>query len=257
MQVVEHLWYSCCDKRPHTLRPAEQKVAANSNPQHTPRQVRVFLDGKAQDLLAGANPSQESASGAPITGFGIVFMYSQQGTLCVHNVMEGSPAAEARPEPIAVGDILFSIDSCQVYRKDLRFVNQLMAQTLGMGNECVLGFFTSTPPKAPGERGSMRIKTVVLYRQGVAHTFEANETCSAASAENISAISSEDAAAADEDLPNDQKFAKANQLRHKGNYTHAVQSYRKILANVADTYANKHVVKAESCGGGFLGKENL
>ena len=262
------LLWACCDKRANGIGRA---IDIDRSKEYVPSRVSDELAKKRGFTAPNADSNQRSpflkTGGAlPTSGFGIVFAQNDQGFLYVHSLVSGSPASMAKPE-ICVGDILSSIDSVSVYRKDLSFVAKCMNGSLKRST--VFGFCHG----GIQENGDSQVKTVVLSRQIVKAMKEPEirgpertevSPLPSAQGEDVELPSkskirfsdeSEIATPTEVDTSADEELSTANKLRDQGSYSDAIKLYRKILKDFAANHQNNQ--KTSVKGMDVKEKENL
>jgi hypothetical protein len=267
------LW-ACCDKRATGI---SRAVDVERSKDCLASRVSDELAKKRGFPAQNENSNQRSpfllkAGGTmPTSGFGIVFAQNDEGFLYVHSLVSGSPASMAKPE-ICVGDILSSIDSVSVYKKDLSFVAKCMNGSLKRNT--VFGFCNGSIE----EDGNCQIKTVVLSRREskIMKAMKEPEIRGPERAEISPLTSMQDSdiemptktkirssddsentsfEAKEVDSSADEELSMANKLRDQGSYSDAIKLYRKILKDFAANHQNnpKTLVKETDMGD----KENI
>jgi hypothetical protein len=258
------LLWACCDKRANGIGRA---VDIDRSKEYLPSRVSDEVAKKRgfanAEVNQRASPSLKTGGALPTSGFGIIFAQNDQGFLYVHSLVSGSPASMAKPE-ICVGDILSSIDSVSVYKKDLSFVAKCMNGSLKRNT--IFGFCNGNIQ----ENGDSQIKTVVLCRNIVKAMQEPeirgperNEISPFPSkkGEDIEMPSktkilfsddSENTKTTEVDTSADEELSIANQLRDQGSYTDAIKLYRKILKDFAANHQNN-----QKTYGRGMDKENM
>jgi hypothetical protein len=263
------LLWACCDKRANGIGRAVD--IDRSKDYLPPSRVSDELAKKRgftapnEDSSQRASPFLKAGGALPTSGFGIIFAQNDQGFLYVHSLVSGSPASMAKPE-ICVGDILSSIDTVSVYKKDLSFVAKCMNGSLKRNT--VFGFCSGNIQ----ENGDSQIKTVVLSRQIVKAMKEPEmkgpartkvSPLPSTQGEDIEVPSktkirlSDDAEnnafeATEVDTSADEELSIANKLRDEGSYSDAIKLYRKILKDFASNQNNPKMK-----GMGMKEKENI
>ncbi len=251
------LLWACCDKRADGIGRAvgvdKSKEYPSSRVSDEISKKRGFTS-KENDNPNHRSPFLKPGSALPTTGFGIVFAQNDEGYLFVHSLVSGSPASMAQPE-ICVGDVLSSVDSVSVYKKDLSFVAKCMAGSLKRNT--VFGFCNADFH----EDDNSQIKIVVLSRQ-IVNAMKEPEI-KGPERSSISPIPSTQDDGIEmpskfrirlsDDLDNsvsdskevdtsaDEELSMANKLRDQGSYADAIKLYRKILKDFAPNHQNNPI----------------